>query len=494
MLFNSVNFLLFFPVVLIMYFLVPVRYRYLWLLISSYLFYASFGYKCLFVLLGITVISYMGGILLDSERIKGRPAARYVFAFSILMCLFVLGAFKYLDFIVSNVDVVLADFGMRLLPTGFSFFMPVGVSFYTFKSIGYLADVYRGRVLKENNFLKYALFVAFFPQLVAGPIDRAGNLLTQINENPHSEESGLRHGIMLMLWGYFEKMLIADRIGVLVDSVYNNYASYSGAVIAAATVFYGIQIYADFSGYSHLAVGISEILGYKVNDNFRQPYFAMGIRDFWSRWHISMSAWFRDYVYIPLGGNRKGDLRKVINNMITFLLSGLWHGASWNYIVWGGIHGIYQVGEAFLRRLKNRYPVLDIKGRDRHTIGYRLFWVIATFVLVDFAWLFFRADSIASAIDMMRRIMTDTRLYTLSGDWIYDLGLSETAVRTILPGCLALAVVDVLHENGVSITKWLDRQGVIFRCICYVSSVLFILLVAVQNLGQSTGTFIYSGY
>jgi D-alanyl-lipoteichoic acid acyltransferase DltB (MBOAT superfamily) len=274
-----------------------------------------------------------------------------------------------------------------------------------------------------------------------------------------------------------------------VDAVYNDHTSYSGAVIAYATVCYGIQIYTDFAGYSFISIGAARMLGFRVPDNFRQPYFATDIRDFWSRWHISMSTWFRDYVYIPLGGNRKGKARKYLNNMITFLLSGLWHGSSWNFVAWGGLHGIYHLISGMTSGFRSRLnEKLKIK---ENTFGRRLFHILLTFIMADYAWLFFRAGSLSTALDMTKRMVTDFRLYTLSGDWIEVFGLPEASIGSIPLALLITAAVDILHERDFSLIRWLDEQGVIFRWICYIGSTLIVLLAAVQNLGQSTGEFIY---
>ncbi len=488
MLFNSLNFIIFFPIVLFVNTLILVKYRYVWLFISSLFFYVCFDIRFLPVLIGVVAVTYFAGLILEIS--KDNKKATLIMTIGI--CLIVLGVFKYLAFFASNIIAILSKIHVSVAMPVVSLMLPVGISFFTFKSIGYVLDVYKGKIKAERNIVKYTLFVSFFPQIVAGPIDRADNLLSQINEDKHIKAEDIRYGALLMLWGYFEKLVIADRIGGIVDYVYNDHQSCSGAMIAFATFCYGIQIYTDFSGYSHLSIGAARILGFEVKDNFRQPYLATNIKDFWGRWHISMSTWFRDYVYIPLGGNRKGKLRKNLNNLITFLLSGLWHGSSWNFVAWGGLHGIYNVVSDLTANYRDK---LSIKLKtDKSSFGYRLIRTILTFLMVDYAWMFFRADSLRIAISMTKSMLTDFRLYTLSREWVYSMGLSENAIRSVVPAMIVLFAVDVLHERGFSIIRWLDRQGVIFRWTCYVSSVFIIILAAIQNLGQNTSAFIYSQF
>ncbi|MCR5420637.1 MAG: MBOAT family protein [Lachnospiraceae bacterium] len=501
MLFNSFDFIIFFPVTILFYYLFPVKFRNAWLLVASIFFYACFDLRCVAVLFGVITCSYFGGRFIESAEGDGLKKA--ILAVTVLLCIGALGVFKYLDFFAGNINRLSGYFGMSVNKSPFSLIVPVGISFYTFKSVSYVTDVYHKKIPAEKNYIKYSLFVSFFLQITAGPIDRADNLLKQINTPTVFNERTFRDGILLMLWGYFEKMAVADRIGGIVDAVYSDYTSYSGAAIVYATICYGIQIYADFSGYSHISIGAAKLFGLNVKENFKQPYLAVGIKDFWSRWHISMSTWFKDYVYIPLGGNRKGRVRKYINNMLTFLLSGLWHGSAWNYIAWGGLHGLYHIIEAGIGRIKEGFvSVLREQGiikneagvnreGNKRTFSRHLFNMVVTFIMVDYAWLFFRAEGLGMALKMTKKIFTDFRLYTVMGDWIYGLGLPELCVRSILAYVIILFAVDVVHENGISIIKLLDKQGLIFRWLCYVFIVLFIVLIAVQNMGQGSADFIY---
>lgn len=343
MLFNSYQFLIFFPVVTLIYFLIPHKIRYIWLLIASYFFYMCWNAKYALILLFSTAVTYIGGILIskankvEDNRKKIKYKKMFV-ALSFIINLSILFLFKYFDFAIGNINRILAVLNIQLLNPKFDIVLPVGISFYIFQALGYTVDVYREDVKAERNFLKYALFVSFFPQLVAGPIERSKNLLEQMYEKHYFEAQRVKDGLLLMIWGGFQKIVIADRIAIVVDTIFNKFPEYGGIYILIASILFAFQIYCDFSGYSIIAVGAAKVMGFRLMENFNAPYFSMSVSEFWRRWHISLSTWFKDYVYIPLGGNRKGKIRKYINIMIVFLVSGLWHGASWNYIVWGGLN------------------------------------------------------------------------------------------------------------------------------------------------------------
>ena len=338
MLFNSFNFLIFFPIVLLIYFAIPAKVRYIWVLICSYYFYASWDFIFIFLLFFITLITYFAA--LGVEIYKKAETKNLLLVLAISICFLLLLWFKYINFAIENVNHFLEIIGASKVMPYFDIILPVGVSFYTFQAVGYVIDVYRGKISAEKNILRYGLFISFFPQLVAGPIERSGNLLNQLRNihtiNIYNWENVI-HGFRLMIWGYFEKLLIADRAAILVDTVYNSYYSYGFWEIATATILFALQIYCDFDGYTNIAKGVAKIMGMDLMPNFGQPYLAQNIVDFWKRWHLSLTTWFTDYLYIPLGGSRKGKLRNYVNIFIVFLVSGLWHGASWHYVVWGGL-------------------------------------------------------------------------------------------------------------------------------------------------------------
>lgn len=325
--------------------------RYIWLLCASYYFYMSWNPKYALLIAFSTVVTYLSGLLIgiinenngdsSSQLQKSVRLKKWVVAGSFTVNLAILFFFKYFDFALSNVNRILTAVGISMIEKPFDVLLPVGISFYTFQALSYTMDVYRGDVRAERNILKYALFVSFFPQLVAGPIEQSKNLLSQV-EKAHTFQlwnyNRIANGAVIMLWGYFQKMVIADRVALLVDTVYDKYWLYGSTALILASVLFAVQIYCDFASYSSIAIGAAEIMGFSLMENFDTPYFSRSVKEFWRRWHISLSSWFRDYLYIPLGGNRKGKVRKYINTMVVFLTSGLWHGASWNFVVWGGAY------------------------------------------------------------------------------------------------------------------------------------------------------------
>ena len=343
MLFNSYNFLIFFPIVTLIYFLIPQRIRYIWLLIASYYFYMCWNAKYVFILLFSTAITYASGLLIArankcKEEDKKIRIKKIFVGFSFIINLAILFLLKYFDFAIDNANRVLSHFSMQVINPTFDVILPVGISFYIFQALSYTVDVYREDVKAEKNFLKYALFVSFFPQLVAGPIERSKNLLKQVHEKHYFDAQRVKDGLLLMIWGGFQKIVIADRVAIVVDTVFNKFPQYGGMYIVVATILFAFQIYCDFSGYSTIAIGAAKVMGFQLMENFNAPYLSMSVAEFWRRWHISLSSWFRDYLYIPLGGNRKGKFRKYVNLMIVFIVSGLWHGAQWSFIVWGALN------------------------------------------------------------------------------------------------------------------------------------------------------------
>lgn len=318
MLFNSFDFIVFFPVVVFLYYIIPQRIRNIWLLLASYYFYMSWNPKYIVLILFATFVTYLCGLGINCVGQKWEGGSRkrwrlFCLAAGICATLSMLFFFKYIDFAIGYFNRFLAAFNIKIIETSFDYALPVGISFFTFQALGYVIDVYRGNVCAEKNPVRYALFIAFFPQLVAGPIERSGNLLRQINEKHRFSYDRAKNGLLLMLWGFFLKLVIADRIAIVVDTIYGNPETYSGCYLIVATVLFAFQIYCDFSGYSTIAKGAAQVMGFELMENFKAPYFSLSVVEFWRRWHISLSGWFRDYLYIPLGGNRKGKIRKHIN-------------------------------------------------------------------------------------------------------------------------------------------------------------------------------------
>ncbi len=401
MLFNSLEFLIYFPIVVALYFAIAPRYRWILLLLASYYFYMCWNYKYIILIITSTIIDYIAGIHISREKIRWKRKAYLVL--SLLTNLGLLFSFKYFNFFGDSLNFIFDKINvMQHLPE-LNVLLPVGISFYTFQTLSYTIDVYKGVKEPERHIGKFALYVAFFPQLVAGPIERSTRLLPQMHQHFKFDYERVKNGILQMCWGFFKKVVIADRLAEYVNMVYNNSSDYGGTHYIIATVFFAFQIYCDFSGYSDIAIGSASILGYDLMRNFKRPYLAQNIREFWQRWHISLSTWFRDYLYIPLGGNRVLKWRWYYNLFITFLISGLWHGANWTFVVWGGLHGFYLVFAIWTANIRKRMNKLVF---GENVFLHNFFQVIITIILAWFAWIFFRANTIGDAFLIIKKIIS----------------------------------------------------------------------------------------
>lgn len=494
MLFNSLQFLVFFPIVTLLYFAIPHRLRYLWLLGASYYFYMCWNPKYALLMGTSTLITYLSGLLIDySNRLedeKKRVFQKKLWvALSFCSNLAILFFFKYFDFAFDNLNRVLAVVGMQLVQPAFDVVLPVGISFYTFQALSYTMDVYRKDIYAEKNIAKYALFVSFFPQLVAGPIERSKNLLVQINEKHSFDYDRVKNGLLLMLWGFFQKLVIADRVAMLVNEVYNNYTNYAGFQIMVATVFFAIQIYCDFSSYSDIAIGAAQVMGFRLMQNFRQPYFATSIADFWRRWHISLSTWFRDYLYIPLGGSRKGKWRTYFNIMVVFLASGLWHGASWNFVVWGGLNGVYQVIGKELQPARDW--IVKKCGINRQAFSHRLLKTGVTFALINFSWIFFRAAGARQALSIIKRMVMSFNPWIFLDGSIYKLGLDQKDFTVALLAIAVLFFISLLRSKGVHLRDKIAEQGLWLRWGIYYTAIFAVLIFGIYGPGYDVSQFIY---
>lgn len=390
MLFNSLDYFIFLPLITILYFILNYRFRWIVLLLGSYFFYMYWKPEYILLIILSTIIDYWCGLSMSGigEKSKRKPFL-YISLISNLSLLFF---FKYFNFFSGEINRL--GGGLPYL----NLLLPVGISFYTFQTLSYSIDIYNGKLKAERNPGIFALYVAFFPQLVAGPIERAQNLLSQFRTNYSFDINRIKDGSKRILWGLFKKVVIADRLAFLVNEVYNNTGEYSGIHFLIATIFFSFQIYCDFSGYSDIAIGSARILGINLMENFRYPYFSSNIANFWKRWHISLSTWFQDYVYIPLGGNRVLKWRWYYNLFITFLISGLWHGANWTFIIWGAIHGLYLVSYHLISGIKR--PVFELataKSSSIIPISRKATSILLTYLMVLFGWIFFRSNSISDS-------------------------------------------------------------------------------------------------
>ena len=489
MLFNSIEFLIFFPIVVFIYFLIPGRVKYIWLLIASYFFYMQWNPAYVFLLLTSTTVTYIGALIL--EKINDKKKRRLCLFCALTINLIILGYFKYANFFVTYYNRALTVIGRQPVVWDKDILLPVGISFFTLQALGYLIDVYRGDIYPEHNFLKYALFISFFPQLVAGPIERSKNLLKQLAAPNKFSYDNLRRGLLIMLYGFFLKVVIADRVAIAVDTVYNAPTKYSGWYIAFATLLFTIQIYCDFYGYSTIAKGAALTMGIKLMDNFNAPYYSKSIKEFWRRWHISLSTWFRDYLYIPLGGNRKGKVRKYINLMIVFAVSGLWHGASISFAVWGILHGIYQLIESLCSYAAKLVRNMLGLGKPRCTFTDKLLKLVITFILVVFAWLFFRANSMSKAHDLLTNMFSEGNWTVVFDKSIYKLGVSEDYFNVLCISIGLLAIVDYCKYRGRDVVSDFFRQKWWFRTLAEVGLILFVMLFGCYGSTYDVQQFIY---
>ncbi len=483
MIYNSFDFIILFPLIFLLYYLIPARWqkvRNYYLLIVSYALYIKWKPSFALVLLGVSLITYWGGRLLElrdecEELIvcekKKRKRLACLFA---LLALLPLLVFKYYNFINNSITDGLGAIGIQFSLPGLNWAVPVGISFFTFQAVGYMLDVYHGRIKAEKNLSDYLLFVSFFPSILSGPINKAALVLPQIKGlRQHFDYGKAVEGLRMILWGMFMKVVVADRMGLYVDTVLPNFLNYTGLTCFVASVFYTVQIYSDFAGYSLLAIGVGKTLGFELTENFRRPYFSLSVTEFWHRWHISLSTWLKDYVYIPLGGSRCSKPRNYLNIFLTFLVSGIWHGANWTFIVWGCMHGVAQIIEKVtgLNRLK---------GGNRWLSAGR---IMVTFVVVNFAWVFFRMPSLSDAVGVIGRIFDFNLPFTL-----YISALPHPPF--ILMGLIILFVKDFVDEFAPGKYKLLTNRHVIIRWFTYVSLIVLILMTGVFGADQ----FIYANF
>ncbi|MCC6839381.1 MAG: MBOAT family protein [Flavobacteriales bacterium] len=486
MLFNSFEFIcIFFPLVTGLYFVLPHRWRWLLLLVASCWFYMAFVPVYILILAFTILVDYYAGIWI--ERSEGRKR-KLVLTASIIANVGVLAFFKYFNFLNESIAVLVRSMGFHYGVPDLGILLPIGLSFHTFQSLSYTIEVYRRHQKAEHRPGIFALYVMFYPQLVAGPIERPGNLLNQINST--TPGTGMRSnfdydrmvdGLRQMIWGFFKKLVIADRCAVVVDQVYGAPDQYGALAIAVATYLFAVQIYCDFSGYTDIALGAARVMGFNLMVNFRTPYLSKNISEFWSRWHISLSSWFRDYLYIPLGGNRVVKWRWYYNLMIVFLVSGLWHGANWTYVIWGGLHGSYLILALVFAPLLARFT----KGIGLDALPWAKRWlnIFITVQLVSFAWIFFRANSIHDAFTLVQRLFSTPLLWSDLHQLLTDLPRSMLDLTGVL--VIAFMVMDPLFD------AWAKRDKPVPKGL--VGTALFAaLLVGILLFGYFGSTsFIY---
>ena len=410
MLFNSINFAIFLPIVFVFYWFVTnknLKLQNILLLVSSYFFYACWDWRFLFLLIFSTLLDYYTGIKMSDA--KDQNSKKFWFWLSISINLGFLGVFKYYNFFAASFADAIANFGLKVHPQTINVILPVGISFYTFHGLSYVIDIYKDRIKAEKNFIDYSVFVSFFPLLVAGPIERATHLLPQIQKKRVFNHAIAVDGLKQILWGLFKKVVIADNCAKFANIIFDNYTNYSGSTLALGAVFFAFQIYGDFSGYSDIALGTARLFGIDLLRNFAFPYFSRDIAEFWRRWHISLSTWFRDYLYIPLGGSKGGVWMKIRNTFIIFLVSGFWHGANWTFIIWGLLNALYIMPSIIFNTNRNN---LDSVAQGKLFPSIKeVFQIVVTFSLTVFAWIFFRAENLTHALEYISEIFSNTLFF-----------------------------------------------------------------------------------
>lgn len=486
MLFNSLKFVLFFPLAAAGSFVLPCKLRNLFLLLASYFFYMCWNPKYALLMLFSTLVTWGAGLLLPFA--KHERGKKWVVAACLALNLGVLVVFKYAGFVLQNLNALLGALGLGAVGEEFSVLLPVGISFYTFQAIGYTIDVYRGRLRPEKNFFTYALFVSFFPQLVAGPIERSTNMLPQLRVSHPFDYDEAKAGLVQMLWGYLQKLVIADRLALLVDAVFSSPGQFGSVASALAAVFFAVQLYCDFSSYSDIAIGAARVMGFRLSRNFNAPYLSASIGEFWANWHMTLSGWFRDYLYIPLGGNRKGLARTCINLMVVFLVSGLWHGAAWTFVFWGALHGAYSVASRLSGPLRAR--LLAALGVRRQSRLHHALCVLLTFAFVVLAFVFFRAESLADAAEVLKALLRwNPAPFGQPG--FEGLGIDAADFWVGCVSVLCLFVTDLLRKKHGPLTPLLLAKPLAVQWAALLAGIAAIVVFGMYGAGYKEVPFIY---
>jgi len=488
MLFNSINFAFYLLTVVSIYAIIPSKIRAIWLLISSYYFYSCCNKTYVIILLIVTLTTYFGGLKIQkTDNIKYK---KMYFIFIILIILSLLTYFKYINFILTTFNESIKFIGIESKFEVINLLLPIGISFYTFVAIGYLIDVIRGKIKAEKNIIIYSLFVSFFPAILSGPIERSYHLIPQLKLMKRPEYEKVREGFILLLWGLFCKIVIADRLALVVNSIFNDIYSYSGVSYIIASLFFTFQIYLDFAGYTYMAMGIAKFFNIDLINNFNKPYISKTVTEFWGRWHISLSTWFRDYLYIPLGGNRVPKIRWALNTLIVFVVSGIWHGAAYTFLIWGTIHGVILIVEKLIygSKIKN--------VRNENTI-IKFLQTLLTFSIVSIAWVFFRAKTVSDAIHIISNYF-NFKVFSLStlfqnggvlksfGCTLFDFVISIVFLLLFI----LIQLITSKNDNGEYIAYNIKQLPTFLRWTIYVSISIMILWFGKFGMNK----FLYSKF
>ncbi|MCX7923709.1 MAG: MBOAT family protein [Clostridia bacterium] len=477
MLFNSIEFLIFFPIVTFLYFILPHKFRWFMLLAASCIFYMAFIPAYILILALTIVVDYFAGIYIEKSEGERK---RLFLILSIVSTTAILFIFKYFNFFNANMASLARLLHWNYSIESLSIILPIGLSFHTFQSLSYVIEVYRGHQKAERNFGIYSLYVMFYPQLVAGPIERPQNLLHQFYKEHKFEYKRVTDGLKLMAWGFFKKVVIADRLAILVNQVYNNPTNYEGVPLIVATIFFAFQIFCDFSGYSHIAIGAAQVMGFNLMENFRRPYFSKSISEFWKRWHISLSTWFKDYLYISMGGNRVPKWRWHFNLFFTFMVSGLWHGSNWTFIIWGALNGFYLVFSLWTDDI--RKTITKLSGLSRLPRLHNLLKLGITFSLICFSWIFFRANSLHDAVYIVSHLFKGfeniPNIQALT-DSLFKLGLRQYEFFIAVASIIIMELIHIVEQRKGSVRAILSEKPAWFRWTAYYLLVTSILVFGV---------------
>jgi len=475
MLFNSIQFVIFLPIVVILYFILPHKYRVFFLLAASYYFYMCWKPEYIFLIMGSTIIDYFAGIQIEKSQTRKRKKRFLIL--SIITNIGILFSFKYFNFINDSLREVFDQLNIFYGVPAFRVLLPVGISFYTFQSLSYSIDLYRGVKKKaERNLGLFALYVSFFPQLVAGPIERSTRLIPQLHEKKTLSYENLVEGMKLILWGMFKKLVIADRLAIYVNAVFNNQAEHNGSTLIVATLFFTFQVYCDFSAYSDIAIGSARMMGYDLMINFRRPFFSRSFSEFWKRWHISLITWFKDYVYIPLGGNRVSKWRWYLNIILVWAISGLWHGAGWNFVLWGTISGLFLILAVWLKPVRVKF--WEITKWNQEAKLHRAIQIMLTFFLFYFVQFFFRANSTNDALQIIQKVFSDFGPVFV--------GVPTTFIFSWF-GIILLIIIEFCQEYYSENIRLINNNKIVIRYLTYATIIVIILMIGVFDGSQ----FIY---
>lgn len=511
MIFHSFAYLLFFPIVYVIYFLLPCRIRYIWLLAASFFFYACADLRYAFFLGAVILFAYVAGIILEQIRSDRHAAlSKIILILTVSGNVVILGYFKYMNFLLENLNRLMALLHSERHFSPVDGLLTLGISFILFQSISYIVDVYNGGIAAERNIMGLGLYLAFFPKLISGPIERAGHILPQIHNGTRFSLQNLKEGLSLILLGLFYKLVLSDNIAAIINPVFTSYMDYSGLQIALAVILFAFQIYGDFGGYSYIAIGSAKALGFQLSDNFESPYHAESVAEFWRRWHITLNNWLKDYLYIPLGGSRRSLMHTCLNTMIVFLLSGLWHGAEWSFVIWGGLNGLYIVSGNLYRRFRthfhtdtcrlcDRMPLLwalncktNLRPRSENSYLTRLRRRICTFLLVDFAWLFFRMPNVKSSFAMILHAVRQPGIRELFNLGFLNIFPDTAGFALIMAALFLLLRIDTtLYEKKISFPTLFFQQSSCFRWLFGIIILCIIIFFGAYGETYEQTQFIY---